>query len=1402
VGFPVPAASRTAEASSDGSAFAFRVTTPPLRVQRQPDGYSTIEIEGFGTRQRRSGAPDIPTRTFLIAIPPGVEPRLEVVESESGRRFRPGLQVLRRSVTERHDPDPEIYQGGSPYPERLAWLGDTGILRDQRYVEIHVAPVRYDPATGGLEVVSALDLVVRFDGGAAAERAPREESRFESVYRRTFANYAQGKHFRLSAYAVPVGESVDASSEAGGGSAGGGGATPRYRIRVRENGLVRLDHTLLSAAGFAAHPIADWKLTSRGVAVPLLIQDAGTPGTLDPGDWVQFYGQALDDEPKAVLNYDVANSDRDLYEASDFTDESTYWLTIEPSALVVIDQQVATPQLDLPPPSFFTATARAEVDETFWPLADNDPWYWLPALIADLPPNPTSRLDTIDLPGLYSGTEPAQVRVQLRGISEEDDIDPDHLTRVTVENSSNQTLLVDNQSFDGRVVFMHDVPWTFSGFPLSDPVDVTTEVLSVGGSNDVFLDWIEIDYARSFTAIGDLLVFDWPDGTAEFIVDGLADTSPEIWEITRPGGQGVAQPTRLTGASVVGLDSIRFRVENDLALADGTLRRFLVTGAGAVPLLSGADFTSDTVSDLRDNLIQADLVVITHPDVVSTGPGQPLTDWLAHRATAAGGGLTSKVVLIEDVQDEFNFGLPGPGAIREFLRWILSDQPGEGWSDPRPSFVLLLGDGSYEYKGGIAKGNYVPTQIMFKDLIQLGYYSSDNVMAAVVGDDPLADLVVGRMPARSVAEADTMLQKVLDYETMPPAGSWRSHSVFISDRGKTGSNPGEALDFELTNTLAIDRLPAPYTHDNIRYWTDFCDPNTEICNTLAMNLTIDNAFNGLGPTADGAVLSQYIGHGNFVVWGDDAFFDERPEPPDTQDLTNGLRLPWLMAHNCLTGGFHTTGLKTMGEDWLKLPAGGAVGVFSASGLSFTYVGRAVSNIVWEDLFGPRKERDVAVPVMNSLAQLCGQGSVEPCQQYVLLGDPAMRFALPHVEPPTNVQAVGGNAEVTVSWTASTTPGAEYDIYRKHDVLFGTYEKANDNPWPASPFVDSGLINADTYLYYVVARDAQDFESRWSNFNSDCPGGPDCVSAVPLNPNKPVPPSGVNVADPGLGDQLQVSWLTNPEDDIAYYTIHYGTEPNCCPAGQGGCPCIHPFSQSVGDRTTSAVQGLTEGATYYFVVTATNTSDKTSDASLEVSDFPVLAPGLRPPAFIESLSVRPEGDNLVLEWDEVTTDIYGKPKAVIRYDIYRGVVPDFNTLDPLPYDSCPSPCSSYTDLGARSAPDAYFYRVRAVDAAENGGGLGSNVPRWTTLDMWWSGLAPGEIRLSWDAVDTTVDGDPLDLSHYAVYAADSPFTRAQVAAGAVQLLQTTTATEILLTPPAQSRYYSVLVVDIRGNVSPF
>ncbi len=71
--------------------------------------------------------------------------------------------------------------------------------------------------------------------------------------------------------------------------------------------------------------------------------------------------------------------------------------------------------------------------------------------------------------------------------------------------------------------------------------------------------------------------------------------------------------------------------------------------------------------------------------------------------------------------------------------------------------------------------------------------------------------------------------------------------------------------------------------------------------------------------------------------------------------------------------------------------------------------------------------------------------------------------------------------------------------------------------------------------------------------------------------------------------VKLAWNPNPETDIAGYKLSYGTSPG-----------VHTLTQNTGNVTTTTVDGLSEGQTYYFVLRAVNTSGLESDPTGEIS----------------------------------------------------------------------------------------------------------------------------------------------------------------------------------------------------------
>ena len=135
----------------------------------------------------------------------------------------------------------------------------------------------------------------------------------------------------------------------------------------------------------------------------------------------------------------------------------------------------------------------------------------------------------------------------------------------------------------------------------------------------------------------------------------------------------------------------------------------------------------------------ADYIAIVHASLASAI--QPLLD------RRAAEGLRVKKVDVQDIYDEVSGGRVDPEAIRTFLAYAYQQWNQGG---PRPTYVLLVGDGHYDFKNHAATNlpNLIPPYLLHVDPF-LGETAADNRYASVDGpDDFLPDMHIGRIPGQ------------------------------------------------------------------------------------------------------------------------------------------------------------------------------------------------------------------------------------------------------------------------------------------------------------------------------------------------------------------------------------------------------------------------------------------------------------------------------------------------------------------------------------------------------------------------------------------------------------------------------------------------------------------------------
>jgi titin len=180
--------------------------------------------------------------------------------------------------------------------------------------------------------------------------------------------------------------------------------------------------------------------------------------------------------------------------------------------------------------------------------------------------------------------------------------------------------------------------------------------------------------------------------------------------------------------------------------------------------------------------------------------------------------------------------------------------------------------------------------------------------------------------------------------------------------------------------------------------------------------------------------------------------------------------------------------------------------------------------------------------------------------------------------PTISSVTPGNGKVTVAWTA---PASDGGTPTTGYILLATQGTARITTTGATTATMTGLVNGQAYTFTVAAMNAVGT-------------GPASIASAPATPFT-VPTAPQNVAAvPGDG-QAVVSW-SPPLADNGSPVTSYAVTTN---TGQ----------TTVSTTTSTTVQGLTNGLSYMFTVTASNAAGAGPASAASAAVVPVGLPGM-------------------------------------------------------------------------------------------------------------------------------------------------------------------------------------------------
>ena len=933
-------------------------------IEHEGQTYQRLIIPDM-TQSTRQGEPQVPTQGTLVGIPCTEGVSVEIVDAgyETLKGYRlppaPGLKVMGDMLTEGAEEtfviNQKVYATDAYYPGKTVEISCTGYMRDQAVAQVQFYPVQYNPVTGELRLYSRILARITWDGRHAdvSARMQEESPAYENMLRSTIVNY--------QALGRPSGwrEKQRSGDIKAGGVSADGTTTVTLKIGVAEDGVYKLTYDDITDAGLDLNGIdpRTIKISNLGTETPIYV-GGDEDGKFDKSDYILFYGTAV----------------TDIY-----TSRNVYWLTVDGENGQRMGLVDGTLSGSAAVPDYFLATIHAEENSYYWQTIPDgegqDHYFWGDKLSA-----PASESYSLSLNNISNTTGTATVRVRLKGRTDIESDNPDHHTIIYLNNNK-----IDDQQWDGQSIYDHEV--SISSSYLSEGTN-TVQVEAVGDTgasvDQVFVDWIEVDYYHTYVAKNDELLFTAPAaGTFQFKIGGFSSNNVEVFNITDPAN--VVRITNTTVEANGGTYTLKFE-----DTAQSETRYLAMTPSKR---RSPAGIEKDKPSSWKSANIGADYIIITHENFYDSA----LT-LAEHRSDS---GLRVVRVKVGDIYDEFNDGIFNPQAIRDFLSYAYNN-----WVTPVPTYVLLVGDAYQDYKDNLATGtlNYVPTQIIETDV--LGETPSDNWFVLVSGDDILPDMYIGRLSAKSKSQVGDIVDKIIYYEKNPPNKSWNKNVLLVAD--------DDSASFEELSDSLADLLPEGYTVNNVSVG-DYTVKGTPTKDILKY---IDN----------GSLLVNYTGHGAVERWGlwgenDSKSFFKRS---DIASLKSTNKLTVMTVANCLNGFF--PGPKTqisIAEGFQRVQDRGAVAVWAPTALSYTSGHSILMKELYKAVF---QDGQYGLGAITTAAKIDTYAQSkfwsELVETFVLFGDPATQLGVSSgsdvklsVISPNGGEAVISGAPYTIQWEA-------------------------------------------------------------------------------------------------------------------------------------------------------------------------------------------------------------------------------------------------------------------------------------------------------------------------------------------------------------------------------------------------
>lgn len=746
-----------------------------------------------------------------------------------------------------------------------------------------------------------------------------------------------------------------------------------YKIAVNETGIQKLDYNFLkdelkididnidpttikvygNGGGILPRKISDFRYDDlQENAIQIVGEE---DGRFDTNDYILFYGEGANkwryDESEGIFNQET-----NIYDANNY-----YFIKIGSGTGKRITEQISLTTTEYTTNAF---TDYVRLEKELINLLDNfsqgqgtgKDWY------GDLFETIRQRTYAdFSFPNIIT-TEEGNIQVAFAGRSNSTS---SFNAQISNDNFSATISRSNTGDIEDEYAHIGRINETF--MPNSANLPVQIEYPQTASSLG-WLDYIQLNVRRNLIFTGNQLAFRDPKtlnaASSTFELANIRD-NVQVWDISNPLAPRIQQLDKVGNNASFGVNTTSLK---EFIAFDGNGAFSTPTPIGNIPNQNIHGITS------------ADLLIVYHKEFESAA-----LQLAEHRRNHS--RFEVATVLVDDIYNEFSSGSLDPTAIRDFTKMVAE-------RSPKFNYLLLLGDGSFDYKNIKRLENpssFIPAYETDESLHPIEGFPTDDFYALLSDNEGAnlrgaLDIAVGRIPAKTAEEANAVVRKIINYDTNPKTlGNWRLNQTFMADDEDSSIHQRQAngiatkvdtvYDTYNINKIFLDAFQQVSTPGGERYPAAKEALNNEI-------------FKGI-------LVLNYLGHGGSKGWTQERVLEKN----DILGWTNFNQLPLMVTATCSFTGYDDANFVTAGEDAILNPNGGAIGLFTTVRAVYSSqnerLTKAVFNQIYEKVNGEH-------PPIGEIMRL-GKNSNSAdttninARKFTLIGDPSMKLALPKFE---------------------------------------------------------------------------------------------------------------------------------------------------------------------------------------------------------------------------------------------------------------------------------------------------------------------------------------------------------------------------------------------------------------------